>query len=118
MCSFLICNNAAVIALYRQFEPEAFVDGLLGIGKAGGKLSANEGALLDKRLRDLRKDRDQATKTKKATPAKAMATGVAPSAAGELTFQDMDAAPPVAQSNSGPSTKPNRKKKRKKKGRR
>jgi len=105
-----------------QFEPEAFVDGLLGIGKAGGKSLANEGALLDKRLKELRKDRDQqAVKTKKVAPAKAMATAAAAtpsaSAAGELTFQEMDASPPT-QGNGGGSQKPNRKKKRKKKGRR
>lgn len=105
------------------------MDGLLGIGKAGGKKSANEGALLDKRLQELRKDRDQqAVKSKKntKTPAKAMATTAAAassaSPAGELTFQEMDAdvtpITPPTQGNSGPSKKPNRKKKRKKKGRR
>lgn len=43
----------------RDFEPESFVDGLLGIGKAGGAGgSANEGAMLAKRLVELRKERD------------------------------------------------------------
>lgn len=102
-----------------QFEPEAFVDGLLGIGKAGGKSSANEGALLNQRLVQLRKDRDeQAKMAKKAIPAKAaMATA---GAAGELTFQEMDARPqPTKEVGSGTSkTSNNRNRKKKKKGKR
>lgn len=105
----------------RDFEPEAFVDGLLGIGKAGGKSSANEGALLNKRLVELRKDRDEATRAKKKQAVPAMATaGAAASAAGELTFQEMDSSstPSPPQATSGQSKKPNRKKKKKKKGKR
>jgi len=103
----------------RDFEPEAFVDGLLGIGKAGGKSSANEGALLNKRLVELRKDRDEATIAKKKQAVPAMATAGAASAAGELTFQEMDSSmPSPPQATSGQSKKPNRKKKKKKKGKR
>ena len=40
-----------------QFESEKFVDGLLGIGQAGGKDSASEGAKLASRLETLRKER-------------------------------------------------------------
>jgi hypothetical protein len=94
---------------------------LLGIGKAGGKSSANEGALLNKRLVELRKDRDEATRAKKMQAVPAMATaGAAASAAGELTFQEMDSSstPSPPQATSGQSKKPNRKKKKKKKGKR
>jgi hypothetical protein len=34
-----------------------FVDGLLGIGAAGGKSSANEGAMLASRLKTMRQER-------------------------------------------------------------
>jgi hypothetical protein len=92
---------------------------LLGIGKAGGKSSANEGALLNKRLVELRKDRDEATIAKKKQAVPAMATAGAASAAGELTFQEMDSSmPSPPQATSGQSKKPNRKKKKKKKGKR
>jgi hypothetical protein len=40
-----------------QFEPERFVDGLLGIGAAGGKSGKSEGAMLASRLETLRKER-------------------------------------------------------------
>ena len=40
-----------------QFEAEKFVDGLLGIGAAGGKSSSSEGAMLASRLETLRKER-------------------------------------------------------------
>ena len=91
---------------------------MLGIGKAGGKSSANEGALLNKRLKELRKDRDEATRAKKKA-APAMATvGGASALAGDLTFQEMDSPTPPPQATSGQSQKPNRKKKKKKKGKR
>lgn len=41
----------------RDFEPEQFVDGLLGIGAAGGKGSTSEGKMLADRLEMLRKER-------------------------------------------------------------
>jgi len=41
----------------RDFEAEKFVDGLLGIGAAGGKSSTSEGAMLASRLETLRKER-------------------------------------------------------------
>ena len=40
-----------------QFEGEKFVDGLLGIGSAGGKSSTTEGANLKSRLETLRRER-------------------------------------------------------------
>ncbi|VEU33380.1 unnamed protein product [Pseudo-nitzschia multistriata] len=45
----------------RDFEGEAFVDGLLGIGSAGGKASGTEGAELASRLEALRKERAKRT---------------------------------------------------------
>lgn len=94
----------------RDFEPEAFVDGLLGVGKAGGKSLANEGALLALRLKELRKDRDEAAKM---APAKAKVTAAGGGAAADLTLQEVDAPPTPTR---GTSVKPNRNKKRKKKG--
>jgi hypothetical protein len=56
-----------------QFEPERFVEGLLGIGVAGGgssKSKSNEGAILAARLVEMRKERDARDKGKKvAAPA-------------------------------------------------
>lgn len=48
-----------------QFDPELFVDGLLGIGAAGGKgASSSEGAMLASRLAEMRKERDLRALTK------------------------------------------------------
>eukprot|EP00984_Skeletonema_dohrnii_P016352 scaffold7244_cov67-Skeletonema_dohrnii-CCMP3373.AAC.1 len=46
----------------RDFEPESFVDGLLGIGVAGGG-SSKEGKALEARLTQMRKERTQRAKT-------------------------------------------------------
>lgn len=49
----------------RDFDPETFVDSLLGIGKAGGnkgKDSAGEGKALASRLEEMRRDRDERAK--------------------------------------------------------
>ena len=98
------------------------MDGLLGIGNAGGGSSANEGALLASRLNEMRKERDfraNESKVKKpmASPIPAMGGD-----AGELTFQEMESPPPeevfaTAGGNSRPRRSKNKKKK-KKKGRR
>jgi hypothetical protein len=45
-----------------QFKPDTFVDGLLGIGKAFGGKSANEGKELETRLSAMRKERDSLAK--------------------------------------------------------
>ena len=50
--SFLLPN------LEKQFEPSTFVDGLLGVGAAGGGKSANEGNELSSRLANMREERD------------------------------------------------------------
>lgn len=49
----------------RDFNPESFIDGLLGIGAAGGSSNKNEGALLAKRLEDMRQKRDERAKVMK-----------------------------------------------------
>lgn len=48
----------------RDFDPERFVDGLLGIGAAGGNkaANANEGKMLEARLETMRKERDDRAK--------------------------------------------------------
>ncbi|GAX15342.1 fused signal recognition particle receptor [Fistulifera solaris] len=48
----------------RDFEPDGFVDGLLGIGAAGGSSKVNEGAMLQARLDSLRAERDQRAQEK------------------------------------------------------
>ena len=107
----------------RDFDPESFVDGLLGIGSAGGTGKSGEGKALAGRLQELRKARDERAKSRKADLASSpsMATGGASlgGPAGEMTLQEMDA-PAAAGSNDGlPKTsrggkKNNNKKKRKK----
>ena len=50
-----------------QFDPAVFVDGLLGIGAAGGNSAlSNEGAMLASRLAEMRQERDERSKVKKA----------------------------------------------------
>jgi Signal recognition particle GTPase len=55
----------------RDFDPEAFVDGLLGIGAAGGSSDKNEGKALARRLDQMRTARDQRAKEKKLEEEKA-----------------------------------------------
>eukprot|EP01082_Thalassiosira_pseudonana_P005932 g5386.t1 g5386 contig2:440558-442225(+) len=69
----------------RDFEPESFVDGLLGIGIAVGA-SKGEGKALANRLSDMRKERSE--RAKKATPAPSAAASNNPS--GEMTLQGLD----------------------------
>lgn len=56
-----------------QFEPESFVDGLLGIGVAGGKsgkAARTEGAMLASRLVEMRQERERRAQQTKMTAAK------------------------------------------------
>ena len=75
------------------------MEGLLGIGAAGGKSSASEGAMLASRLETLRKERSmRAPEIKKEPKRQPVAVG----------------APPLE--SPGSSRKKNRRKKKKKKG--
>lgn len=108
----------------RDFDPESFVDGLLGIGSAGGTGKSDEGKALASRLQDLRRARDARAKSRKAdtaaSPSMATGGGGLGGPAGEMTLQEMDA-PPAASSNDGlpkktsPGGKKNNNKKKRKK---
>ena len=111
----------------RDFDPASFVDGLLGIGDAGGTGKSGEGKALEGRLKELRKARDERAKTRKPENEKATVgarAGVAAGPAGEMTLQEMDApAEAIPAAASGPPAAPkrktsNKKKKKKRKGKR
>ena len=53
-----------------QFDPESFVDGLLGIGIASGGTSKSEGKALASRLTQMRKERNERAKITAAAAAK------------------------------------------------
>jgi len=74
----------------RDFEPESFVDGLLGIGIAGGGTSKEEGKALASRLTQMRKERNDRAKTTTATTKKEKASSSASGGAGQMTLQGMD----------------------------
>lgn len=112
----------------RDFDPASFVDGLLGIGDAGGTGKSGEGKALEGRLRELRKARDERAKTRspeKEKVAVGAEVGAGAGPAGEMTLQEMEAPPAdaVAVSDSSPPKAPkrkpnNKKKKKKRKGKR
>lgn len=75
----------------RDFEPESFVDGLLGIGIAGGGTSKEEGKALASRLTQMRKERNERAKTASATTAKKEKASPSPmGGAGQMTLQGLD----------------------------
>ncbi len=99
----------------RDFEPEAFVDGLLGIGAAGGSSNKDEGKALAGRLNDMRKARDDRAKQKKVEEKEKIPVGTGLQGM-EISSTDvsMQMDPPFS-----PSRKPNKnKKKKKRKGKR
>lgn len=113
----------------RDFEPEAFVDGLLGIGSAGGAAKgsgkSDEGKVLAARLQEMRKARDERAKTRKVDSKAAVPVGAGGGGglAGDLTLQEMDAPAGPAASGGGRAGVPRKpknknKKKKKKKGKR
>ena len=71
-----------------QFEPESFVDGLLGIGIAGGGAAKEEGRALASRLTEMRKERNERAKTTSATKKKESSSSGG--AAGQMTLQGLD----------------------------
>lgn len=58
-------RSKITFSLDSQFEPERFVNGLLGIGAAGGASSKSDGAMLAARLETMRKERDERSKVMK-----------------------------------------------------
>lgn len=114
----------------RDFEPETFVDSLLGIGTAGGTkgASSNEGKELEQRLEKMRRARDERAKeTKPNTNAQQSQTQeVTPTLMQEYDDDDSGVTPITAgattaatagRTASGKNTK-NKKKKKKKKNKR
>mmetsp|Transcript_10359 Transcript_10359/g.30292 ORF Transcript_10359/g.30292 Transcript_10359/m.30292 type:complete len:547 (+) Transcript_10359:172-1812(+) len=93
----------------RDFEGEKFVDGLLGIGSAGGKSSAAEGAALASRLESLRKERAKRTPVVSKQQAVTVNGGKEVMAPGTFNHVSPQGAAPGRTSKRG-----NRRKKRKK----
>jgi len=103
----------------RDFSPDTFVDGLLGIGKAFGGTSNDEAKNLETRLLTMRKERDSQSKTKTSkasTPTPTLSGG-----AGDLTFEPMDEMTPNTELQPSGAGRPrmgaNSSKKKKKKKR-
>jgi len=97
----------------RDFEGEKFVDGLLGIGSAGGKSSSEEGEKLASRLESMRRERA------KRTPDIAKVDKRSPVGAGSMRGgDDVGTFNHVSPQSSVPPTRNvgNKKKKRRKKG--
>lgn len=108
----------------RDFQPEAFVDSLLGIGKAGGGSgSSDEGKILQNRLKEMRQARDQrATKAKKDSSGKTNVPLAMPDMMDDFDGDDDDGVNVITNTaNTRVLNKPggaNKKKKKKKKGKR
>ena len=85
--SFIVHLHVSFI----QFEPESFVDSLLGIGIAGGGTSKGEGKALASRLTQMRKERNERAKTatKKETVASSSSLGIG-GPAGQMTLQGLE----------------------------
>jgi hypothetical protein len=93
-----------------QFEPERFVEGLLGIGAAGGgssKSKSNEGAILAARLAEMRKQRDARAKVVEKVAAQAP---VAVAATPEPVLANNNPPPTGAQKPNRPANKKKKKK--------
>lgn len=78
----------------RDFDPEQFVDGLLGIGEAGGSSNKNEGKALAGRLEEMRKARDeraaQLEQKKKLEKKQPVGAGMGGAGAGGLNNMELD----------------------------
>ena len=107
----------------RDFDPESFVDGLLGIGAAGGSAKKDEGKKLAGRLSEMRKARDDRARQKKIEAKNAVPVGS--EASMDEMQKEMDAltGPAANNGNNGPANPANKlknknkkKKKRKSKG--
>lgn len=72
----------------RDFEPEPFVDALLGIGAAGGGSSKDEGKVLASRLTEMRKERNDRAKTTASTKKQKKESPSGP--AGQMTLEGLE----------------------------
>lgn len=72
-----------------QFEPESFVDGLLGIGVAGGG-SSKEGKALEARLNQMRNERTQRAKSAPKPSSQPEASPMGGGSAGQMTLQGLE----------------------------
>ena len=108
----------------KQFEPETFVDGLLGIGSAGGKSGkSDEGKALEGRLQEMRKARDdRAKEIKKAAKEVPVGSGMMDNGSDDMRLDTSSmenaAASPASNNNLPPRPKNKKKKKKKKKAKR
>ena len=97
MFLLVVTNHSSQLPLsfVVKFESERFVDGLLGIGAAGGGASnISEGKKLEARLADMRKIRDNAAKVAKAAtkpepPKSIMSMPFMGGGSSDLTYESM-----------------------------
>jgi len=101
----------------RDFDPESFVDGLLGIGAAGGSANKDEGKVLAGRLDQMRKARDERAQVKK-TETKEVPVGSGPGMPDMQTEMDSDPQASTGPKNPANKMKNKNKKKKKRKGKR
>lgn len=106
----------------RDFNPVSFVDGLLGIGAAGGSAKKDEGKKLAGRLSEMRKARDDRAQQKK-VEAKKVAVGAGTDMDEMQMEMDALTGPAANNGDNGPANPANKlknknkkKKKRKSKG--
>jgi fused signal recognition particle receptor len=106
----------------RDFDPESFVDGLLGIGAAGGSANKDEGKVLAGRLNQMRKARDDRAQQKKTqtkeVPVPVEAGQGMPSMDEMQTEMDSVTQATTSPKNSANKIKNKNKKKKKRKGKR
>lgn len=106
----------------RDFDPESFVDGLLGIGAAGGSANKDEGKVLAGRLNQMRKARDDRAQQKKTQikeiPVPVEAGQGMPSMDEMQTEMDSVTQATTSPKNSANKIKNKNKKKKKRKGKR
>ncbi len=100
----------------RDFDPETFVDSLLGIGAAGGKGNADEGKALAGRLEEMRKNRDLRAKEKKETEEKVPvgAGGIEMNANTMQAMSDIGGNTGGSKGNNSKAKRKNKKKKKRK----
>lgn len=85
-----LLSKTHTISFYAtQFEPESFVDGLLGIGVAGGG-SSKEGKALEARLTQMRNERTQRAKTAPKPSSTPEASSMGGGSAGQMTLQGLE----------------------------